>query len=135
MWNVIIVFTILLLGVVFAMHYKNWIRQDENGLRLLTGFYLREIPYAELDEVTMVRRIPEMERINGFSAWEKEKGIFMDSLRPDNSIYVYVDNLKNHKIKIKYRDSLELYLNLSDSLKTDALFRVLQEKLSMGEEQ
>jgi len=114
------------------MHYKNWIRKEADALTVLSGFYFREIPYAELDEVTMVKRIPEMERINGFSAWEKEKGIFRDSLRPDNSIYVYVDNLNTYKIKIMYNDSLELYLNLSDSLKTNKLFEELKDRMANG---
>ncbi|MBT8205929.1 MAG: hypothetical protein KJP14_07615 [Eudoraea sp.] len=117
------------------MHYKNWIQQDDDALSVLTGFYFREIPYAELDEVTMVKRIPEMERINGFSAWEKEKGIFMDSLRPDNSIYVYVDNLNTDKIKLRYKDSLEIYLNLSDSVKTNKLFLELKDRMAKADKQ
>ncbi|MBT8222652.1 MAG: hypothetical protein KJN96_05730 [Eudoraea sp.] len=135
LWNFIIIVTLLLCGLVFAMHYKNWIRQDDDALKVLTGFYFREIPYAELDDVTMVKRIPEMERINGFSAWEKEKGIFIDSLRPDNSIYVYVDNLNADKIKLRYKDSLEIYLNLSDSLKTNELFLELKDRIAKAEEQ
>lgn len=129
LWNVIIVVTILLCGLVFAMHYKNWIRQEADTLTILSGFYLREVPYADLDEVGMVRRIPELERINGFSAWEKEKGIFRDSLRPERRIYVYVDNLFSQKIRLVYQDSVELYLNLSDSLETKFLYDHLSEKL------
>ena len=135
LWNFIIIVTLLLCGLVFAMHYKNWIRQDDDALRVLTGFYFREIPYAELDEVSMVKRIPEMERINGFSAWEKEKGIFRDSLRPDNSIYVYVDNLNTYKIKLMYQDSLELYLNLSDSARTKELFLELKDRMAKDDKQ
>ena len=135
LWNFIIIVTLLLCGLVFAMHYKNWIRQDDDALRVLTGFYFREIPYAELDEVSMVKRIPEMERINGFSAWEKEKGIFRDSLRPDNSIYVYVDNLNTYKIKLMYQDSLELYLNLSDSVRTKELFLELKDRIAKADKQ
>ena len=135
LWNFIIIVTLLLCGLVFAMHYKNWIRQDDDALRVLTGFYFREIPYAELDEVSMVKRIPEMERINGFSAWEKEKGIFRDSLRPDNSIYVYVDNLNTYKIKLMYQDSLELYLNLSDSARTKELFLELKDRMAKADKQ
>lgn len=129
LWNVIIVVTILLCGLIFAMHYKNWIRQEVDTLTILSGFYLREVPYADLDEVGMVRRIPELERINGFSAWEKEKGIFRDSLRPEHRIYVYVDNLFDQKIRLVYQDSIELYLNLSDSLATKVLYDHLSEKL------
>ncbi len=135
LWNFIIVVTILLSGLVFAMHYKNWIRQEADKLTILSGFYLREIPYADLEEVDLVRRIPELERINGFSAWEKEKGIFRDSLRPDNWVYVYVDNLYGQKIRLVYQDSIALYLNLSDSTKTRDLYDFLSEKLALTKEQ
>lgn len=130
LWNVIILITILLCGLVFAMHYKNWIRQELDRLTILSGFYFKEVPYSDLDEVGMVRRIPELERINGFSAWEKEKGIFRDSLRPDRRIYIYVDNLFDQKIRLVYQDSIELYLNLSDSLATKVLYDHLNEKLA-----
>ena len=128
LWNFIIVLTLLICGTVFAMHYKNWIRQKEDKLTVLSGFYLQQIPYAEINEVSLVKRIPELERINGFSAWEKEKGIFMDSLKPDSRIYVYVDNLYDEKIRLVYKDSMQLYLNLSDSLKTRELLRLLKEQ-------
>ncbi|MBT8320687.1 MAG: hypothetical protein KJO90_03345 [Eudoraea sp.] len=128
LWNFIIVFTLLVCGMVFAMHYKNWISQEADKLTVLSGFYLQSIPYAELQEVGLVDRIPELERINGFSAWEKEKGIFRDSLKPNNRIYVYVDNLYDEKIKLVYRDSIELYLNLSDSLKTRKLLKAIKEQ-------
>ncbi len=128
LWNFIIVLTLLVCGTVFAMHYKNWIRQEEDKLTVLSGFYLQQIPYAEINEVSLVKRIPELERINGFSAWEKEKGIFMDSLKPDSWIYVYVDNLYDEKIRLVYKDSMQLYLNLSDSLKTRELLRLLREQ-------
>nr|WP_304608086.1 hypothetical protein [Lentiprolixibacter aurantiacus] len=110
------------------MHYKNWIREETDQITILSGFYLQQIPYAELQEVELVPRIPELERINGFSAWEKEKGIFRDSLRPNNKIYVYVDNLYDEKIRLLYKDSIELYLNLSDSLKTRELLQLLKER-------
>ncbi|MCX2718743.1 hypothetical protein [Lentiprolixibacter aurantiacus] len=128
LWNFIIVVTLLVCGMVFAMHYKNWIREETDQITILSGFYLQQIPYAELQEVELVPRIPELERINGFSAWEKEKGIFRDSLRPNNKIYVYVDNLYDEKIRLLYKDSIELYLNLSDSLKTRELLQLLKER-------
>lgn len=134
-WNVIIVVTLLLCGVVFAMHYKNWIRQEEESFTVLSGFYVKELSYSDLEGVSLVPRIPEMERINGFSAWEKEKGIFRDSLRPDYNIYVYVDNLYDEKIRLVLKDSLELYLNLSDSLETRELFGMLKEKQKLFQEQ
>ena len=128
LWNFIIVLTLLVCGTVFAMHYKNWLRQEADQLTILSGFYLQRIPYEELNEVDLVKRIPELERINGFSAWEKEKGIFKDSLRPNNRIYVYVDNLYDEKIRLVYKDSIELYVNLSDSLKTRELLQLLKDQ-------
>ena len=128
LWNFIIVVTLLVCGMVFAMHYKNWVRQEADQLTLLSGFYVQTIPYEELNEVGLVKRIPELERINGFSAWEKEKGIFRDSLRPNRKIYVYVDNLYDEKIRLIYSDSIELYVNLSDSLKTRELLQLFKEQ-------
>ena len=135
LWNVIIVVTILLCGLVFAMHYKNWTKQEADTFTVLSGFYFRKVPYADLDEVGLVRRIPELARINGFSAWEKEKGIFRDSLRPERRIYVFVDNLFGEKIRVVYQDSIELYLNLPDSLKTKELYDHLSEKLGQNKAQ
>ncbi len=128
LWNFIIVLTLLVCGTVFAMHYKNWVKQEPDRLTILSGFYLQRIPYEELNEVGLVERIPELERINGFSAWEKEKGIFRDSLKPNNRIYVYVDNLYDEKIRLVYKDSIELYLNLSDSLETRKLLQLLKDQ-------
>jgi len=71
-----------------------------------------------------------MERLNGFSALEKEKGIFRefkDSLT-NHKIHVFVDNISQQKIKMIYKDSLKLYVNLKDSLETINLFNHLQEK-------
>jgi len=53
---------------------------------------------------------------------------FKDSLT-DKKVYVYVDNFENRKMSIVYQDSLLLFLNLSDSLETDNLFNLLQEKI------
>ena len=77
----------------------------------------------------MVPKIPSLDRKNGFSAWEKEKGIFKDSLNEEKLVYVYVDNLEDQKIKLTYNDSLLLFINLSDSLKTKELYLYLEEKI------
>ena len=72
-----------------------------------------------------------MIRLNGFSALEKEKGIFQefkDSLT-DKKIHVFVDNISQPKIKLIYKDSLKLYFNLKDSLETDVIFNQLQEQI------
>ena len=123
--------TLLVCGTVFAMHYKNWVKQEPDRLTILSGFYLQRIPYGELNEVGLVERIPELKRINGFSAWEKEKGIFRDSLKPNYRIYVYVDNLYDEKIRLVYKDSIELYLNLSDSLETRKLLQLLKDQKNL----
>ena len=70
-----------------------------------------------------------MERDHGFSAGAREKGVFRDSLSPARSVYVFVDNLRQAKIKVRYRDSLTLYLNFADSTETVSVFRLLEQKL------
>ena len=84
-----------------------------------------------MDSVVWVDKIPPMERLNGFSAFEKEKGIFRefkDSLT-DKKVNVYVDNLWNQKIKVVYDDSLKLYINYADSLETVQLFNLLKQSI------
>lgn len=79
----------------------------------------------------MVGKIPPMERLNGFSVLEKEKGLFRefkDSLTT-KKVHVYVDNLSNQKIKMVYNDSSKLYINFVDSLKTQELFTFLKGKI------
>ncbi len=93
----------------------------------MSGFYKVNVAYNQLDSVVFVERIPPMERLNGFSALEKEKGIFrefQDSLT-DKKVYVFVDNISQQKIKLVYKDSVKLYLNLKDSVKTLNLFNSL----------
>jgi len=116
------------------MHYKNWIKTASDSIRIISGFYIETVPYSELDSVIFLEKIPPMERLNGFSALEKEKGIFrefQDSLT-DKKTYVFVDNITQPKIKLAYKDSLKLYLNLKDSVETVNLFNGLQEKLKMA---
>jgi len=79
----------------------------------------------------MVGKIPPMERLNGFSVLEKEKGLFRefkDSLTT-KKVHVYVDNLSNQKVKVVYNDSSKLYINFVDSLKTQELFTFLKGKI------
>jgi flagellar motor component MotA len=130
-WNLILVITIVLCVSALTVHYKNWIKTAPDHIRLLSGFYLEKVAYSDLDSVVFVERIPPMIRLNGFSALEKEKGIFQefkDSLT-DKQIHVFVDNISQPKIKLVYKDSLKLYFNLKDSLETDALFNQLQQKI------
>ncbi|MCW5516465.1 hypothetical protein [Muriicola sp. Z0-33] len=131
LWNLLIVLTIFVCILAFIAHYKNWTKIEGDHLRILSGVYYKEIKFNQIDSVVMVEKIPQMERINGFSAWAKEKGIFKDSLRPDISVRVYVDNLRQPKIKLVQNDSLLLYLNFSDSLETQRMYEMLSEKIEV----
>ena len=126
-WNVLIIITLVICILAFVLHYKNWVRLKEDRIDILSGIYYTEVPYARLEQVEMVARIPAMERINGFSAWTTEKGVFKDSINPEKKVYVYVDDLRLPKIKIVQDDSLTLYLNLSDSTQTRQLYERLTE--------
>ncbi|WP_339711472.1 hypothetical protein [uncultured Kriegella sp.] len=130
LWNILIVVTIIVCLVAFVAHYKNWTKVSAKDIQILSGAYYRQIQFADLDSVLLVEKIPPMERLNGFSAMAKEKGLFRefkDSLT-DKKVYVYLDNFDQQKIKIVYKDSLKLFLNLSDSLETDQLYRFLLDK-------
>ncbi|WP_405379709.1 hypothetical protein [Maribacter sp. LLG6340-A2] len=134
-WSVILIVTIVVCGIILAMHFKNWIDTENNALTLRSGFYRVQVPYEELDSVLLVERIPAMQRINGFSALEKEKGIFRefkDSLT-NKKVYVFVDNIEQQKIKLVYKDSSYLYVNLKDSVRTLQLMDGLKSKISNEE--
>lgn len=128
LWNLLIVVTVISCIIALIIHYQNWIKIESSHIQILSGIYYKEIKFSDIDEVSMVKRIPKMERINGFSAWEKEKGVFKDSLNEERKVFVYVDDLSQSKIKVYQKDSLLLYLNFSDSLKTHELYNLLLEK-------
>tara|TARA_R110002050_G_scaffold155741_3_gene283697 strand:+ start:1597 stop:2037 length:441 start_codon:yes stop_codon:yes gene_type:complete len=131
-WTVLLVVTLILCGTILIMHFKNWISNDSQSLKLRSGFYAVEIPYSQLDSIVMVERIPPMERLNGFSALEKEKGIFRefkDSLT-DRKVHVFVDNIGQQKVKLVYKDSAYLYFNLKDSVETIHLLDELTAKMN-----
>lgn len=133
-WNLLIILTIIVCGLSFAAHSKNWTKIKPNKLQLLSGFYYKELPFNELDSLGWVDKIPPMRRLNGFSALEKGKGLyqeFKDSLT-DKKVHVYVDNFSHQKIRVVYQDSLKLYINLKDSLETIALFEMLHDKLELA---
>lgn len=130
LWNILIVFTVIVCLIAFVAHSKNWTKINTQDIQILSGAYYRQIKFADLDSVLLVDKIPPMERLNGFSAMAREKGLFRefkDSLT-DKKVYVYIDNFDQQKIKIVYKDSLKLFLNLSDSLETDRLYRFLRDK-------
>lgn len=129
LWNILIVITILVCGLAFTIHYKNWTALEKDHLRIVSGIYYKELPYAEMNSVELVPRIPQMERISGFSAWKTEKGMFKDSLNPENTVYVYVDNLLHPKIKLVHQDSLKVFLNFADSTETQQMYQLLNTKL------
>jgi len=130
LWNLVVVLTVMVCLSALVMHYKNWVKLGPQKMQLLSGFYYEKVSYEAIDSLLFVERIPPMERLNGFSALEKEKGIFRefkDSLTT-NKVHVFVDNISQQKIKMVYKDSLILYLNLKDSVATLNLFHHLVEK-------
>ena len=128
-WNILIVLTIIVCLLSFLAHYKNWIWKKADSIEILSGVYYMELPFKTINEVSMVSKIPSLVRKNGFSAWEKEKGIFKDSLNEEKLVYVYVDKLHHQKIRLTYNDSLLLFINLSDTVKTKELYLYLEEKI------
>jgi hypothetical protein len=132
-WNLLIVLTVIVCILSFLAHYKNWIWKKPDRIEILSGVYYMELPFNTMNEVSMVSKIPSLDRKNGFSAWEKEKGIFKDSLNEEKLVYVYVDNLYHPKIRLIYNDSLLLFINLSDSVKTKELYLYLEEKIDAQE--
>lgn len=132
--NGLVVVTIIVCLLAFIAHFKNWTETGQQNFQILSGLYYKQVEYTELDSVELIDKIPPMERLNGFSAMDSEKGVFRefkDSLT-DKKVYVYIDNFEHQKIKLVYNDSLKLYLNLSDSLKTDQLYQFLLEKKDMA---
>ncbi len=122
LWNILIVVTLVVCILAFVAHAKNWTRVKDNNFQILSGVYHKKIPLSDIDSVQMVDKIPSMERINGFSAMTTEKGVFKDSIR-NTKVYVYVDNLEHQKIRLVYEDSLELFINYSDSTETQELYQ------------
>lgn len=133
-WNLLVVLTVIVCAAALLMHYRNWVSLKSDQLNVMSGFYSRTVEFKELDSVVFVPRLPPMERLNGFSALEKEKGIFRefkDSLT-DKKVYVFVDNISQQKIKLVYRNAETLYLNLADSVKTLNLYNALVPALGSG---
>ena len=131
-WTVTLIVTVILCAVILILHFKNWVGNDSESLKLRSGFYHVEIPYTELDSVVLVERIPPMVRLNGFSALDKEKGIFRefkDSLT-NKRVHVFVDNISQQIVKLVYKDSANLFFNLKDSVETVELFNDLTAKLN-----
>ena len=131
-WSVMLIVTVILCAVILILHFKNWISSDNESLKLRSGFYHVEIQYSDLDSVLLIDRMPPMERLNGFSALEKEKGVFRefkDSLT-NKKVHVFVDNISQQKVKLVYEDSIYLYFNLKDSVETINLLDDLTAKMN-----
>tara|TARA_R110002167_G_scaffold15444_1_gene61410 strand:+ start:1056 stop:1460 length:405 start_codon:yes stop_codon:yes gene_type:complete len=127
-----LIVTVILCAVILILHFKNWISSDNESLKLRSGFYHVEIQYSDLDSVLLIDRMPPMERLNGFSALEKEKGVFRefkDSLT-NKKVHVFVDNISQQKVKLVYEDSVYLYFNLKDSVETINLLDDLTAKMN-----
>lgn len=104
-------------------------------MRILSGFYIKTLDFTELDSVEMIDKLPPMIRLNGFSAFDKGKGIyreFKDSLT-EKKVYVFIDNFANPKIRLVKKDADQLFLNLKDSLETAQLFEFFKAKASAHE--
>lgn len=129
LWNIVIVLTILICLAAFILHSQTWIRQETDRVLLISGFYSTEIIYSDIGNVSMVPKIPEMERVSGFSVWAVEKGIFRDTLEGVEGIRVYVDDLNQPKIKLERKEEAQIYFNFKDSLKTKEYYDLLIEKM------
>lgn len=127
--NLLIGITLLICLLAFALHSRNWMRLQEGRMQLLSGAYYLEVPFEELDSVRWQEKLPRMERKHGFSFWAREKGVFSDSLFPSRPVRVFVDDLRQPKIRVTYRDSLTLFLNFPDSAETRSVYQLLLEKL------
>ncbi|MGY8914230.1 MAG: hypothetical protein ACKVJF_04000, partial [Flavobacteriales bacterium] len=88
MLNMLIVVTIIVVFLVFTAHYKNWIKTENDSIEILSGIYFKELLYSDIDSLKMVQKIPSLERINGFSAMEREKGLFRDSIY-ETEVYMF----------------------------------------------
>lgn len=124
-WNGIIVITVIGCIAAFVLHYKNFVSIEDGEFKVYSGIYRQRIPLTEFDSISWVARIPQMERRNGFSWLAKEKGVFNDSLT-QSTTYVFVDDLRQQKIRLVHHDSLKLYINLPDSLATQQLYEQIR---------
>ncbi len=131
-WNILIVLTVIVCGLAFAAHFKNWTKIKPDRFQVLSGIYYHELKYSDLDSVQFVERIPPMKRLSGFSAFDKGKGVyreFKDSLT-DKKVPVFIDNFSGQKIRLVEKDSSQFFINLKDSIETQELFLFFQEKLN-----
>ena len=127
-WNLLIVLTLIVCTLAFIAHYKNWEKIEDGTFRIFSGIYYKKIPIEEIDSVMFVDRLPEMERSSGFSWMTREKGVFKDSITQTN-VHVFVDDLRQEKIRLVYDDSLKVFFNFQDSLQTKKIYAILHTSL------
>ena len=104
---------------------------EPNKMTILSGIYYHELKYADLAQVDWVEKIPPMVRLNGFSAFDRGKGVyqeFKDTLT-DKKVYVFVDNFEQQKIRLVQKDASQLFLNLKDSAETVKMFELINRKM------
>jgi len=133
LWNIVIVLTVIVCIMAFAAHYKNWTRIESDRMTILSGIYYHDLKFEDLDKIEWVDRIPPMLRLNGFSAFEKGKGVyqeFKDTLT-DRKVYVFVDNFEQQKIRFVNKDASQLYLNLKDSIETVEMFDFFKRRIEL----
>ncbi len=123
-WNIVIIVTLIVCTMAFVLHYKNWSKFEEGNFQVVSGIYKQRIPLDDIDSLSFVDKLPEMERKNGFSWLAKEKGVFKDSLT-GTKVYVFVDDLRQQKLRIVHHDSLKLFVNFKDSIETDRIYKSL----------
>lgn len=130
--NVLVVITLVVVFATYAAHYKNWTRMGKDSYRITSGIYYLKVPFADMDSVGMVERLPSMKRINGFSVNEIEKGAYKEDSTAQNKVYVFVEKLPQPKIRVVYRDSLQLFLNFRDSMETQKVFGDLSKIINLS---
>lgn len=127
-WNIVIVVAVLFCMAAFTLHYKNWTSLDKNVFSVYSGLYRQEVSLTHLQSMEWVKKLPQMERKNGFSWLAKEKGVFKDSIT-GIKVYVFVDDLKQQKLHLSYNDSLQLFFNMADSLETQGYYEQITIKM------
>lgn len=127
-WNILIVLTLMVCLLAFVAHYKNWHKVEADKFKVFSGIYHQSIRFTEMDSILFVEKLPEMERSSGFSWMTKEKGVFKDSMH-QTKVYVFVDDLRQPKMKLVHHDTLKMYFNLQDSLETQKIYTILQTKI------
>lgn len=128
-WNIVIALTVIGCAFLFGLHYKNWVKIQEDTFKITSGIYSQKIPLSQINGIEFVPKLPEMERKNGFSWLAKEKGVFKDSIS-GNTTYVFVDDLRQQKVMVTHSDTLLLYFNLADSVDTSKYYEQLRSNIS-----